>query len=312
MKRKSLLFSIAVIMVLVAVYIIWHYSPLRYLTQSESGSEQTLTAAAKNRTRPVIVTKKISLQPENSLQTGDLHRPLIVLKKIKPEQTLEPIQPQVEVEIPAATEKKAAPTAPGVSSSTQMATQQPAAADKAVELPQPAATEVTAADKTVEPPQPPAKKVGVLQPNSYHPYSIMLSSCRLPQSARKIVSDYKKAGLRPYVVKVKFENGDEWLRVLTGHYQTRREAIQAKKDQQLSKAIVKRTPYTNLIGTYGSLDEMQADLQQVKTLGYSPYFLQTPAGQFKLLVGAFVTEKGAQNQQAELQAKGIQSTVVIR
>ena len=316
-------------MVLVAVYIIWHYSPLRYLTQSESGSEQTLTAAAKNRTRPVIVTKKISLQPENSLQTGDLHRPLIVLKKIKPEQTLEPIQPQVEVEIPAATEKKAAPTAPGVSSSTQMATQQPAAADKAVELPQPAATEVTAADKTVEPPQPaatevaainktaeppqpPAKKVGVLQPNSYHPYSIMLSSCRLPQSARKIVSDYKKAGLRPYVVKVKFENGDEWLRVLTGHYQTRREAIQAKKDQQLSKAIVKRTPYTNLIGTYGSLDEMQADLQQVKTLGYSPYFLQTPAGQFKLLVGAFVTEKGAQNQQAELQAKGIQNMVVIR
>ncbi|MGD8962401.1 MAG: SPOR domain-containing protein [Desulfobacterales bacterium] len=312
MKSKSLFLSIAVILVLVAVYIIWHYSPLRYLTQSESGSEQTLTAAAKNRRRPVIVAKKISPEPENSQQTGDPPRPLVVLKKIKPEQTLEPVQPQVEVEIPAATEKKTAPTAPGVSSSTQMTPQQPAAAEKPVEPPQPAATEVAAADKPVEPPHPPAKKVGVLQPDSYHPYSIMLSSCRLPQSARKIVSDYTKAGLRPYIVKVKFENGDEWLRVLTGHYQTRHEAIQAKKDQQLSKAIVKRTPYTNLIGTYGSPDEMQADLQQVKKLGYSPYFLQTPAGQFKLLVGAFVTEKGAQNLQAELQAKGIQNTVVIR
>ena len=312
MKRKSLFLSIAVIMVLVAVYIIWHYSPLRYLTQSEFGSEQTLTAAAKNRSRPVIVTKKISTEPEDSQQAGDLLRPLVVLKKIKPEQTLEPIQPQVEVEIPAATEKKTAPTAPGVSASTPMAQQQAAAAEKPVEPPQAAATEVAAADKPVEPPQPPAKMVGVLQPDSYHPYSIMLSSCRLPQSARKIVSDFTKAGLRPYIVKVKFDNGDEWLRVLTGYYRTRREAIQAKKDQQLSKAIVKRTPYTNLIGTYGSLDEMQADLQQVKKLGYSPYFLQTPAGHFKLLVGAFVTEKGAQNLQVELQAKGIQNTVVIR
>jgi cell division septation protein DedD len=204
----------------------------------------------------------------------------------------------------AATEKPVEPPQPAA---TEAAT-----TEKPVEPPQPAATQAAAADKPVEPPQPPAKIVGVLQPDSYHPYSIMLSSCRLPESARKIVSDYTKAGLRPYVVKVKFDNGDEWLRVLAGYYQTRREAIQAKKDQQLSKAIVKRTPYTNLIGSYGSLDEMQADLQQVKKSGYSPYFLRTPAGQFKLLVGAFVTEKGALNQQAELQAKGIQNTVVIR
>ena len=182
-----------------------------------------------------------------------------------------------------------------VSSSVQSAQEQPATAQK-----------------PLEPQQPPAKKVATLQPDSYHPYSIMLSSCRLPQSARKVVSDYKKAGLAPYVVKVKFESGEEWLRVLTGHYQTRREAVQAKKEHQLKSAIVKRTPYANLIGTYASPDEMQADLQQVKKLGYSPYFLQTPAGQFKLLVGAFVTEKGAQNLQAELQAKGIQNTVVIR
>lgn len=295
MKRRSVFLSIAVILVLVVVYIIWHYSPLRYLTQSDSGSEQTVTAAVKNRSRPVIVTKKILSEPENSQQTGDLTRPLVVLKKIKPPETLEPVQPQVEIEIPAVGEKKTAPIAPEVSSSTQMAQQQPAAADK-----------------PVEPPQPSAKKVAALQPDSYYPYSIMLSSCRLPQSARKIVSDYKKAGFMPYVVKVRFESGDEWLRVLTGHYQTRREAIQAKKEHQLSSAIVKRTPYANLIGTYAAPDEMQADLQQIKKLGFSPYFLKTPTGQLKLLVGAFVTKEGAQNLQAELRAKGIQNTVIIR
>ena len=100
--------------------------------------------------------------------------------------------------------------------------------------------------------------------------------------------------------------------MLAGNYKPRQEGIQAKKDQQLSKAIVKRTPYTNLIGTYASLDAMQPDMQQIKELGYSPYFLKTPAGQLKLLVGAFVNKEGAQNLQAELQAKGIQNTVVIR
>jgi cell division septation protein DedD len=305
MKRRSVFLSIAVILVLVVVYIIWHYSPLRYLTQSDSGSEQTLTAAVNNRSRPVIVTKKILSEPENSQQTGDLTRPLVVLKKIKPPDTLEPVQPQVEIEIPAVAEKKTAPIAPEVSSSTKMARQQPAAADKPVEPPQPPAKKVAAL-------QPSAKKVAALPPDSHYPYSIMLSSCRLPQSARKIVSDYKKAGLMPYVVKVKFESGDQWLRVLTGHYQTRREAIQVKKEHHLSSAIVKRTPYANLIGTYAALDEMQADLQQIKELGYSPYFLKTPTGQLKLLVGAFVTQEGAQNLQAELQAKGIQNTVVIR
>ncbi|MGD9057619.1 MAG: SPOR domain-containing protein [Desulfobacterales bacterium] len=306
MKRRSVFLSIAVVLVLVVVYIIWHYSPLRYLTQSDSGSEQTLTAAVKNRSRPVIVTKKILSEPENSQQTRDLTRPLVVLKKIKPPETLEPVQPQVEIEIPAVAEKKTAPIAPEVSSSTDKAQQQqPAAADKPVEPPQPPVKKVAAL-------QPPAKKVAALQPDSHYPYSIMLSSCRLPQSARKIVSDYKKAGLMPYVVKVRFESGDEWLRVLTGHYQTRREAILAKKEHQLSSALIKRTPYANLIGTYAALDEMQADLQQIKKLGYSPYFLKTPTGQLKLLVGAFVTKEGAQNQQAELRAKGIQNTVIIR
>jgi septal ring-binding cell division protein DamX len=295
MNRKSLFLSISVILVLGIVYIIWHYSPLRYLTQSNSGAEKTLTAAVENRNRPVVVTKKILPEPENPQQTGDLPRPLVVLKKIKPEQTPEPIQPQVKIEIPAVAEKKTAPVTPGVSSSAEIAQQQPATAEK-----------------PMEPQQPKAEKVAALRPDSYYPYSIMLSSCRLPQSARKVVSDYTKAGLTPYVVKVKFRSGDEWLRVLTGHYQTRREAMRAKAEHQLSNAIVKRTPYTNLIGTYASSDEMQADLQQIKNLGYSPYFLKSPTGQLKLFVGAFVNKEGAQNLQAELQAKGIQNTVVIR
>ena len=303
MKRKSIFLSIAVVLVLLAVYGIWHYSPLRFLTQSNTGSDQRLAAAAKNRSRPVIITKRILSQPENTRQSGNLPQPLIVSKKFQPEETPSAEKPQVSVEIPAAVEKEAPPAAvekkippaaPAASSSTKIAQAQTAEAKKPAE------------------PLPPAKKKSALQPDSRHPYSLMLSSCRLPQSARKVVSDYKKVGLKPYVVKVKFKSGNEWLRVLTGHYQTRNEAAQAKKDLRLSNAIVKKTPYTNLIGTYSSLNATQADLQQIKKLGYSPYFLKTQAGELKLVVGAFVTQKAAENQQAELQAKGIQSMVINR
>lgn len=294
MKRKSVYLSIAVVLVLLAVYGIWHFSPLRYLTQSKPGPDQNRTATVKNRGRPMIVTKKILPEPENTQQTGDLPRPLVVLKRIKPEETPEPLKPRTEIVEMTAAEKKTPPVAPEESSSAKIIQAQAVQADNPVK------------------PQSPQKQTASLKQDSIHPYSIMLSSCRLPQSARKIVSDYKKAGLTPYVVKVKFESGDEWLRVLTGHYQTRREAIQAKKEHRLSGAIVKRTPYTNLIGTYKSLDEMQADLQQIKKLGYSPYFLKTAAGELKLVVGAFVTKEGAENQQTELQAKGIQNTIIIR
>ena len=294
MKRKSVFLSIAVLLILLAIYGIWHYSPLRYLTQSKSEPDQIETASVNTRTGPVIITKKILPEPENTQQTADLPKPLVVLKKIEPNEASEPIQPRIEVEVPAAAEKKTPLEAPEVSSSSQVAQTQ------------------SQETKETETPQQPQNQTASLNQDSIHPYSIMLSSCRLPQSAQKIVSDYKKVGLAPYIVKVKFESGDEWLRVLTGHYQTRREAIQAKKKHQLSGAIIKRTPYTNLIGTYTSMDKMKADMQQIKTLGYSPYFLKTQNGELKLLVGAFVTKEGAANQQAELQAKGIKNTVTIR
>lgn len=284
----------AVVLVLLAVYGIWHYSPLRYLTQSKSGADRRLAAAVENQSRPVIVTKRILPQPEDKTQTGDLPQPLVVSKQIEPEQTPTATNPPVKIEVPAAAQKKTPSAAPAATSSTQIAQAQPAKAKKPAQ------------------PQPPAKKMVTLQPDTKHPYSLMLSSCRLPQSAHKVVSDYKKAGLRPYVVKVKFESGDEWLRVLTGHYQTRNAAVQAKKALQLSNAIVKRTPYTNLIGTYASVNEMQADFFKVKKLGYSPYSIKTQAGKLKLVVGAFVTKEAAESQQAELQAKGIQNTVINR
>ena len=294
MKKKSMFWVAAIVLFLLAVYGIWFYSPLRYLTRSGSRPDPTNSGTIKSIRQPVIVTKKILPDAAEKEQIGDIPRPLAVLKDAAPAKT-----PRLDQE----TEKRTAASA----SENKTPEPQPDGALNAQKS-GPAEIEPNVAVKT----QPGEVQVKSLKPEPHQPYSILLSSCRLPQSARKIVSDYKKVGLAPYVVKVRFDNGDEWLRVLSGHYQTRQEALEVKKEQRLSTAIVKKTPYTNLIGTYAAKEAMQADLGRLRKLGYSPYFLKTQNGQYKLLVGAFITREGAETHSRELRSKGIRNTVINR
>ena len=197
MKRKGIFIAIAVVFILLAIYGIWHFSPLRTLTQSKP--DQT-------RTRPLIVSKKIRPVPDKPQRSDDLIQPLVVSKQIETEKTAKPVKPQDEITLPAADMEKSPSSTSEAVSPAKIAQTEPVEAKKPVK-PQPAARTVEVAQaqpakqaKTTS--RPAVKKAAAVQPESRYPYSIMLSSCRLPQSARKIVSDYQKAGLAPYVVKV--------------------------------------------------------------------------------------------------------------
>jgi hypothetical protein len=294
MKKKTV-FSLAfAALVILAVYGVWHYSPLRHLIKSSSQPRQMQASGQANQNQPIIIRKKILPAPEKSVSQSDLPQPLVVLKDIAPQKAPEPVDQEKTV-ADQADEKKMAPV-------TQT--------EEVLQASKSAPTEAK--------PQGVTKKTSMkkqslaLKQKSYHPYSIMLSSVRLPQSARKVVADYQKVGLAPYVVKVEFGSGDVWLRVLEGHYTTRKEALKVKAQHQLSGAIVKKTPYTNLVGTFASEKEMTDTLARLSELGYSPYVLKRAENTFQLLVGAFITKEGAQKQQAELQSKGIQNEVVKR
>jgi len=254
MKKKTVTLLAFVVFIILAVFAVWHYSPLRHLTKSkpQPGDIQIASLGAKN--QPVIVRKKIPPRYKTTAQETDIPRTLIVLKDLVPRQT------------PESVDQKKITT------------------------------------KTAVP----------LKQKSNQPYSILLSSCRLPQSARKIIADYKKVGLTPYVAKVEFKNGDVWLRVFAGQYQTRKEALMVKQKHHLSEALVKKTPYTNLIDTFSSEDEMKDTLRRLKGLGYSPYVLKRAENRFQLVVGAFITREGAEKQKSELQSKGISNEIVQR
>jgi len=294
MKRKTVFRLAALVLVLLAVYGVWFYSPLRYLTQSKTQPDQAYSDTINRPQRPAIVTKKILPDAAKGEQATEIPRPLVVLKDLSPQET-----PRSDtVSEKSVNEDNSGKKAPVLQPDGELIAQKNAADEI-----KPDASVKTKPDK------PPVESS---KPESAHPYSILLSSCRLPQSARKIVSDYQKLGLAPYVVKVKFDDGDEWLRVLAGHYQTRQEALTVKKEQQLSAAIIKKTPFTNLIGTFATEEALQGDLSRLRKLGYSPYFLKTQDDRFRLVVGAFITREGAETHSQELQSKGIRNSVIKR
>ena len=292
MRRKPVIWLAAVMIVLLAIYAVWHYSPLRHLTQSESGQKQIAALGPKN--QPVVVTKKIPPRPKTAAQQKDIPQPLIALKDMAP-------KPAPET---GEQEKGASNTTKG--QKNVLVLQPDGKLKSPPQLPQVVQPDDTS--KQIFPKTKPA----VLKNKSSQPYSILLASCRLPQSARKVISDYQMAGFDPYVTKVKFKNGEVWLRVFTGQYPTHKEALKVKNEHQLSGAIIKKTPYANLIETFSSQDAMQDSLRRLKDMGYSPYVLKDPANKFQLVVGAFITREGAEKQMSELQSKGISNKVIKR
>jgi len=294
MRKKTVTLLAFAVFIILAVFAVWHYSPLRHLTKSKPQPAEKQIATLGTKNQPVIVRKKIPPRSKTAVQETDIPQTLIVLKDLVPKQPSEsPDQKKVAADT-AAKKNEVLVLQPDGNLQTKKSAPQEAQPDDASK---------TIAKKTEAVP---------LKQKSYHPYSIMLSSCRLPQSARKIVTDYKKVGLAPYVAKVEFKNGDVWLRVFEGHYQTRKEALTVKQKHHLTKAIIKKTPYTNLIDTFSSEDAMKDALGRLKGLGYSPYVLKRAENRFQLVVGAFITREGAEKQKSELQSKGISNQIVQR
>lgn len=153
---------------------------------------------------------------------------------------------------------------------------------------------------------------GSLKERALHPYSILLASCRLEESAQIVYFNYKKIGLAPYIVKVELGQNKVWFRIFAGHYKTRKEALRVIKEYDLSASLVLKTPYANLIGIFSSEDEAADILGLLQRLGYSPYFVKEAENSFLLVVGAFMTRKKADKQSLELQLEGIQNQIVKR
>jgi Flp pilus assembly protein TadD len=147
---------------------------------------------------------------------------------------------------------------------------------------------------------------------SFHPYSILLSSCRMRESVQKVLFKYHEIGLVPYIVKIELGEKKLWWRIFIGHYKYKEEALKVIKEYGLSEAIVMKTPYTNLIGNYSSEGEATEMLQSIKELGYSPYIIKPGENNYQIVVGAFKKRKQAEKQKIDLLSDNIKSRIIRR
>ncbi|MBL7174916.1 MAG: SPOR domain-containing protein [Desulfobacteraceae bacterium] len=170
------------------------------------------------------------------------------------------------------------------------------------------------------PPQPQPRKEGdtnkkMVKSNEKipsYPYSLMLSSFRTPEKAKKAISIYNEKGLSPYLVRVEFKKMGVWYRVYTGYFLKYKQAKQFQQEHKLHGAVIKKTAYANLVGIDLSSEELYKKIMSMKKLGYSPYVIEDQGGKTRLFLGAFLTREEAERQFNELQSHNIQNQAVSR
>ena len=146
----------------------------------------------------------------------------------------------------------------------------------------------------------------------FYPYSIKLDAFSRREEAEKSFEVYRQKGLSPFWVKVSLGDQGVWYRVFAGYFENQTQAVEVIKAHNLKGAEVKNTKFAALIGTYRSEAEVNIHIRHLSEQGFSPYVVKGPSGELYLYVGAFYTQKGAQDQVAELLAGGIQSKIVER
>jgi hypothetical protein len=132
------------------------------------------------------------------------------------------------------------------------------------------------------------------------------------EQARTALQGLKSINLPRYYVKVDLGRKGTWWRLYVGYFESAKAAMAARETHGLPESIVQKTPYANRVGVYDSPSELTAMHKRLADMAYSPYVIRKSAEAYQLLVGAFVTLKGAQDLQNELGLNGISSEVVER
>jgi len=147
---------------------------------------------------------------------------------------------------------------------------------------------------------------------SSYPYSIYLGSYNSLEEVKEATSDYKEMGLSPYWIKMDLGEKGIWFRLYANYFQTREEADKLIKTKQIPGAESKKLNHVNLIGIYTSEEEVEKQKEIIEKLGYCPYVISDNKNIFRVYVGAFYQKDMAEEQNADLLLKGIQSKVVER
>ena len=185
----------------------------------------------------------------------------------------------------------------------QPATQAPAAGQASVQTPmvnkQPAAPEFK---KTV-----------------FYPYTIHISSW---QNHKEALSDYEKKYRQldvAFITKIDLGDTGIWYRIDYGAFTSISEAMEKMKDLK-ERGIIKdpdafigaTAPYAIELGVFSSSEEAQAQAHKLQGKGLAPYVIKESGNVYRLLSGAYPTEKSALPARQDLKSMGLHAKVAKR
>ncbi len=143
-------------------------------------------------------------------------------------------------------------------------------------------------------------------PEDAYPFSILLETFDQKSNAQEAVKRYRQQrGIAAFWVKVDLGLSGVKHRLFAGNFPTEAAARAFLARHSLSGKIIKKAPYASGVGVFHDKKELAAVFAKTKEADAFPYILGTASGQFHLLVGAFYSAAGAENQCRELLAKGL-------
>ena len=145
-----------------------------------------------------------------------------------------------------------------------------------------------------------------------HPHSLRLASFRSQEAADQAVAVYRRKGLPAFSIRVDVAGGDAFRLVHMGLYDSYASALEAKVALNLPEAVIKKTPWANLVGVYPQMAEAEAQVARLVEAGFSPYLAKQPDESVHVLAGAFSTRERAASQAERLAQSGFHSAVVER
>jgi len=153
----------------------------------------------------------------------------------------------------------------------------------------------------------------------YYPYTIHISSFKTQKEA---VADYEKKYQKmdlAYVTKIDLSDSGIWYRVDYGVFSNVNDAMKKMKEMKNSGSITdpdafvgSSSPYTIELGVFSSNNEAMTQARKLQGKGQVPYVIKESADVYRLLSGAYPSEKSALPARQDLKAMGLQAKITKR
>ena len=153
---------------------------------------------------------------------------------------------------------------------------------------------------------------GAIWTPSYYPFVIQLGSVKTFEQVTRAVSSYALKGLDIHWDWVDSKEKGRWYRIFAGHFESKAEALKAKREHRLRNSLVRFNPWTVLVGQYTDSKILTAIQSLLLENQFDSLIVESAEEVDWLLTGAYATRKGAEKIVKELQKLNCSAQVVPR